>query len=128
MIRNTINNEYCSRVKRVVYFYDLSDRVTATDSEAATPVSISDPPIFLTERDKGLQPVGTGDKRKCDKSKAVISSNNEITNICITKRLQAGTKKLKRGRLVNIIGEVILRNNLTEYIVINKALIRQRIK
>ena len=58
----------------------------------------------------------------------MISSKNEVVDICITKRLQVSIKRLKRGRIAEIIVEMKLRNDLTEDTVRNKALIHQRIK
>ena len=59
---------------------------------------------------------------------AVIAPKNKIATIYKTERDQAGKKRLKRGRLDDIIKEVEKRNLLPDNIVIDKPLIRQRMK
>ena len=124
--RNAINNCYCKRAKMGIYSCKLSATSTATGAEDVAPVTIH---IAVTpERVKGGRPEGTTDKRKYNNSKAAISSKNEIVDIYFTEKKAAGKKRLKRGRLDEIIAEVKETNKLTDNIVINKALIRQRVK
>ena len=58
----------------------------------------------------------------------MIASKNEIATLYKAERDQAGKKRLKRGRLDDIIKEVKKRNLLPDDIVIDKPLIRQRMK
>ena len=54
-------------------------------------------------------------------------ANDEIVDRLFTKKKAAGKKNSKRGRLEEIIAEVKKMNNLTEDVVVNKALVRVRV-
>ena len=109
-----------------IYSCKLNATLSATGVEDVAPVAMS--VVVTHKRVKGGQSEGTTDKRKYNNSKAAISSKNEIADIYFTKKKAAGKKRLKCGCLEEIIAEVKETNKLTDDIIINKALIRQRVK
>jgi hypothetical protein len=119
---------YCRRAKKGIYCCELGARATATGAEDVTPAaSLTQTKTQPQERAKGGRPSGTTNKKKFEDVRVMISTKNEIAHRFFTEK-NAARKKLKRGRLDEIITEVKKRNNLSEDVVINKTLIRSRIK
>ena len=77
MTRHTINNEYRRRVKRGIFICELGAHTTTTSAEDLASITLLAAPDSIN-RPKGGRPVQTSDKRKCNKSKAAISTKNEI--------------------------------------------------
>ena len=123
--RDAINNEYRRRRKNGIFYIEAGASLTTTGAVDIARNTVSD---ITLERKKGGRPVGASNKNKNNLKLAVIASKNEIATLYKAERDQAGKKRLKRGRLDDIIKEVKERNSLPDDIVIDKPLIRQRMK
>ena len=79
-------------------------------------------------RGKGGRPNGTTDVNKKVSNLSVIAAKNEIALTLDSEKKSLGKKRLRAGRLDEIISEVKKRNGLPDDYVINKSTIRQRLK
>merc|ERR1740124_363519 len=118
--RHTITNEH-RKQKKFGIFYNPT---TNTDGHVGT--DIIPAPVTLPHT-KGVRPVGSTSKRKKDNKLSEIAAKNEIVTIFEKKRKEAGTKRLKRRFLDEIIETVKQKNNL-QHITISKQCIKQHLK
>ena len=122
--RHTITNEYRRRKRLGIFYYPT----TNTDGQAdAAGTDIIPAPVVTPPRTKGGRPEGSTSKRRKHYELSEIAAKNEIVTMFEKKRKEAGTKRLKRGYLDEIIETVKQKNNL-QHITISKQCIRQRLK
>ena len=100
---------------------------------------INDTPIFVgdtanetiaasTKRKNGGRPLGSSDKRKRENNISVVATTNEIT-IAFNSEKQAAfdnKKRMKKGRLTELINEIKSKNNIATSIKIQENTIRRR--
>ena len=100
---------------------------------------INDTPIFVgdtanetiaasTKRKNGGRPLGSSDKRKRENGISVVATTNEIT-IAFNSEKQAAfdnKKRMKKGRLTELINEIKSKNNIATSIKIQQNTIRRQ--
>ena len=122
--RNDVYNEL-RRHKRIANQSAKVKNPTPTDNNHVLEAVDTD---GVAVRKKGGRPVGSTDvnKKVCELS--VIAAKNEIALTLDSEKKALGKKRLRVGRLDEIIRDVKRRNGLPKDLVISKAAIRQRLK
>ena len=125
LTRHDVNNELRRRKRKEVVCSVTTDiTLTGEGNIVPAPVETVDP----IDRNKGGRPTGSTKSKRRVCELALLAVKNEIATTYESERKLAGKKRLKRGRLDEIIEESKSRNGLPEDLTINKNLIRQRMK
>ena len=127
LTRDSIMNAYRKRVKQAPHVLLLENTPADTSSEiVAVPVYTETVLSIIVRR--GGRPKGTINKRKEIAALSLYAAKNEIVELFETemKQCQTAKKGMKKGRLLKIIDEVKIQNNLSNEI--EPTLIRQRFK
>ena len=128
--RDSINNEYRKRQRQGHFYLNerTGDNPTIIDVTGVAPRTVSPTLTLDVVRARGGRPVGSTNESKQNGKMCYIATKNEIAIQYSLERRAAGKKRLKRGRLDEIISDIKKRNCLPDDFTVDKQLIRQREK